>query len=298
MTEQVVAITGAGGFVGRRLVDHFAQKEFRVFALTSRPHSIPCNAAIQPVPCDWTPDGFDSAFRQARKAALWVHAAARLSVAQGNALRFYEANACLTARLAALLRAESPDSRAVYLSTISVYGESQEIALAVEPRPDTHYGMSKYLGERLAQACLGPRCLILRLAGVWGVEEAPKLFVNRCILMAARGQSLAIDGSGVGKRNYIWVGDIPLWVERGWQEAWTGVYLTASPFIVSIREMMQIIAERFGVRLRTSRRSREAAEPDVVIPVLPGVPGTAFRTALVTETVAADEAGRCLGHPR
>ena len=278
-----MAITGAGGFVGRRLVRHFARKGWRVFALTSDPSRVLRAERVTAIRCDWSPQGLAAALGQAREASVWVHAAARVDFGSGNEVELYEANTVLSGCLARLFDSETTGARLVYLSTVSVYGNPQTPSLEIAPRPDTAYGTSKLLGERLCQAFLGTRCLVLRLAGVWGLEERPKLFVNRCIGEALQGRDIAIRGPGLGKRNYVWAGDLPAWVERGVSEEWSGVRLVASPYTYTLMELGKIVADRFGVELRIGEPRDPAPEHDVIVPVPPGVPGTDFRAALALE---------------
>lgn len=268
------------------MVRHFARKGCRVFALTSDPSRALRAERVSVIRCGWSPQDMAAALGQAREASVWIHAAARVDFAAEAGVALYEANALLSGQVARFISSEVPAGRLIYLSTIGVYGKGQAVSLEVDPRPDTPYGMSKLLGERLCHALLGPRCLALRLAGVWGCEDTPKLFINRCIIDARRGVALCIEGAGLGKRNYLWIGDIPVWMERGMSEEWSGVRLTASPFTNTIREMAQIIAERFGVELRIGDPQPGMVERDVVVPVPPGAPGTDFRSALALETAA------------
>src|SRR5262249_2731676 len=145
------------------------------------------------------------------EADLWVHAAARIDFqpGDGGSLALYEANALLTDHLAAGVSVSGPSGRFVYLSTISVHGRGQAVSVDTEPHPDSDYGLSKLLGEHCCAARLGDRCFILRLAGIWGREDNPKLFVNRCLARAIAGLPLRLSDAGLAQRNYLWVGDIP-----------------------------------------------------------------------------------------
>jgi nucleoside-diphosphate-sugar epimerase len=281
------AVTGAGGFVGSRLVSGLLEKGWEVYALSSGPDDLPRTSGVTPVGCDWTKAGIEKAFAEAQDAALWIHAAAHIDFGNQDVLRLYESNALLTDYLATIIARETAAARLIYLSSVSVYGQGQSLSAEVEPRPDSHYGLSKLLGERLCAAILGERCVAVRLAGVWGLEQQPKLFLNRCLSQAREGQSLKISGAGRSRRNYLWVGDVATIALAAFANKWTGVRLAAAPEALSLREMVGLIGDRFQVPVEVENENNSAAETDMIVSVSAGLPSTNFREALEAETARA-----------
>jgi nucleoside-diphosphate-sugar epimerase len=274
------AVTGAGGFVGSRLVSGLLARGWDVYAVSSQPLKV-ANGAV-PIACDWSKQGIANAVTQARDAVLWIHAAAYIDFTDQNIMKSYESNALFTDYLATNVACQSAESVMVYLSTVSVYGRQQEISLAVDPLPDSHYGLSKLLGERLCVASLDQRCVIVRLAGVWGFEPNPKLFVNRCLGDARGRKDLQISG-GQSKRNYLWVGDVAAICTRAFDERWSGIRIAGGPELLSTFEMAKAIADRFGVGVEVAQ-TNDTSAANVVAFASPDVPTTSFGKALAIET--------------
>jgi nucleoside-diphosphate-sugar epimerase len=281
--DKTVAITGAGGFIGRRLATCLAQLGWRVYAFTSGPKNLAATTGIKVIPCNWTKQGIKKIFRQAPDAALWVHAAARIDFTDQNIFALYYDNAVLAEYLALCLAHRNPESRLIYLSSISVYGHGQEMKTNVEPQPDNHYGLSKLLGERLCSAHLGDRCLVLRLAGVWGKERKPKLFINRCLQHAEAGYTLNIADSGLSMHNYLWVGDIPGIIVSAGLEKWHGIRLVAGPELLSINEMVDAIAAFFHVSVQRKNKIGLQAKQGITVSVQSDLKTTRFYDALNVE---------------
>jgi nucleoside-diphosphate-sugar epimerase len=279
-----VAVTGAGGFVGLRLISGLAQSGWDVYAITSHPERIAANAHTTVVECDWSEEGIEEAVIQSRSADLWVHTAARVGFGDQDPLPLYHDNALLTEQLARMLFQLDLQTRLIYLSSISVYGGDQELATDLEPQPQTHYGLSKLLGERFCLAYLGDRCLVYRLAGVWGKEENPKLFINRCLQHAEKGYPLTVAGDGQAKRNYLWVGDVTSLVVCAFEKGWHGIQLIAGQEAVSIRDMVLAVANRFSVRVNFQDNTTVTAdEPDFIVPMSARIKTTPFFEALQVE---------------
>ena len=281
--NKIIAISGAGGFVGKRLAIGMAQTGWKIRAITSHPQNMPENPRVEIINCDWTTEGIKAAVECAKDAALWVHAAARVDFGDENLLELYTDNALKSEILASEIKSISQEIWLVYLSSISVYGNNQRMAADTEPQPDSHYGLSKLLGEKLCLAVLGERCLALRLAGVWGGELKPKLFINRCLQQARAGKPLTIKGDGEGRRNYLWVGDVPRIVSKAYDENWHGVRLAAGPRAASVFEMAGAIGRHFGVPLRLEAKEDVSLEKDTIVEASPGLALTDFAAALKIE---------------
>ncbi|MFC1992256.1 NAD-dependent epimerase/dehydratase family protein [Chloroflexota bacterium] len=281
--NKTVAITGAGGFVGLRLVSELARQGWDIYAITSHAENIPESSRITTIGCNWTTEGIKEAFTQAKNAALWIHAAARVDLGDRDLLAMYHDNTLITESLVLGIQSLSMETRLIYLSTVSVYNRGQEISVNVEPRPENHYGLSKLLGEHLCQAYMGKNCLVLRLAGVWGSERKPKLFINHCLQQAREGRPLIISGTGQAARNYLWVGDMPRIVSLAYEKKWHRILLAAGPELVSIHEMVTAIGAKFGVPVRFEGKGNAKSEPDIIVNGLQGLPVTHFNDALDIE---------------
>ncbi len=266
--------------MGRRIASGLAEIGWRVYALTSRPELTSPRVNVEPISCDWTLKGLKAAINRLPSPQLWVHAAANVDFSDEKAIDLYQDNALLTDELA-LAASETTTSRFIYLSSISVYGIDQKMEISVDPCPSSHYGMSKLIGERICLSRLQERALVLRLAGVWGKEERPKLFINRCLKWAEAGRLITIDGAGTAKRNYLWVGDIPKLIELAYSRKWHGVRLCADRKLISIGEMARAIADSFGVGVE--QKQADCSEKDILVEPSANLQTTDFFRALEYE---------------
>ena len=100
---KTAAVTGAGGFIGSRMVAGLAQLGWTVYAITSQAHTIAHLPNVKVISSEWTRPGIESAFAQAREARLWVLAGARVDFDDRHILGLYHDNALLTEVWARLL---------------------------------------------------------------------------------------------------------------------------------------------------------------------------------------------------
>ena len=285
--SRCAVVTGAGGFLGGRLVDGLAARGWTVYAVTSRTGGVSRHPRVRGVSCSWTREGLRAALALVDSADLWVHAAARVDLRDENVHELYWANAALAELMARRVEQEPGAARLIYLSTISVYGAGQSLCESTEPQPDSNYGLSKLLGEGLCLARLQERCVVLRLAGVWGRQGIATLFVNHCLEQAHAGEALTLNGSGAGKRNYLWAGDLPRLAEAAFEQGWHGIRVAAGPEALSMRAMVEAIAARWGVPLVIEDRAGNGPEPDVIAEASRELRTTGFRAGLEMEVGGA-----------
>lgn len=284
MAEKTAVLTGAGGFAGRYVIDGLLHAGWTVTAISSDRHAFSRKPGLKTVFIDWEKTDWEEIFRKIETPALWVHAAAKVDFGTGDLPGLYQSNSLLTERLAGFAAQKHPSSRFIYFSSVSVYGKKQNLSLSAAPEPDTHYGISKLIGETAVLHHLKSRAVCLRLAGVYGTEPsaAPKLFINRCLSSARKGKDFSVSGSGRGKRNYLWAGDLAALVLAAYQKKWTGIRLAAGPENLSIQEMADAIAARFGVRALYT--PSETPETDMLVQSSQGMPAlTPFEKALSRE---------------
>jgi nucleoside-diphosphate-sugar epimerase len=281
--NQAVIVTGASGLIGLRLVTALAKQGWSICALTSRPELLDNIRDVHVIRYDWTEANADRALAEIEEFPYMVHCAARLHGSMGNGLQFYKDNCLLTQRLVRRFLSLSNAIRFVYFSSISVYGPQNELSIQTIPKPETHYAMSKLIGEFLCTDSLGDRCTIIRLPGVWGLEESPELFVNRCLRRAAEGMPLRLDGTGYGRRNYIWVGDIPDIIASVFEKNISGTHLVSGSECLSINEMLSAMSETFKIPLLSTPDDFRDKEVDILVEATLSFSTTPFNIALALE---------------
>lgn len=170
----VVAVTGAGGFVGREVAARLLAGGFRIRALRSGHGGGPAPEGVETADLP-APEASAEAFATAlRGATHLVHAAALNNADRRLGDAAYSGpNAELTGKLAGVAAA-GLEGRMVFLSSIRAMAGplfSGTLREDAEPAPSDAYGRSKREGERLALDAYGERrdLAVLRLPPVYGL---------------------------------------------------------------------------------------------------------------------------------
>jgi UDP-glucose 4-epimerase len=189
MSRRHAVITGAGGFVGRHLVDGFAALGWRVTGLD---HAFdapdrPAPAGVSMITADLAsgvPDSLEA-------ADLVVHAAAVTTAPRDlgwSASAHLEAN--LRPLLAVLAYVERTRPAAlVFLSSSGVFAATDGTEWLRDtdtPSGRSPYAVAKRAGETLVEAARGPQTAVhvVRLGYLYGAHEAPRRTRQRVSLVA------------------------------------------------------------------------------------------------------------------
>ena len=245
-----VLITGATGFVGSHVVEAIAGQARRIKALvrpTSRQEHL-IQFGIEPVPGSL--EDVESVHRAVASADVVIHLAAATRAA--NEAEFARANEQGTrAVVDAVLRAERPPRRLVYLSSLAAVGPARNgrpVGPADTPAPLTAYGRTKLAGERISQqAASVAQVAVLRAPAVYGPRERDIYDVFR---MAKRG--IVVVPSGPPRSlQMIHVADLARAVVlAATGEAVSGVYHIAEPRAYLWTEIARLVAKAVGSKAR------------------------------------------------
>jgi len=215
-----VAVTGAGGFVGRYLVHYLLERGHQVVALSRKPYQWRSCTNAQPEYHVTDYDRRDLAAALVGVDAL-VHLTAMRTNLESDALGmqpYYDANVRTTENIflaacdLAIPRICQASSVAVYSPDNTLpYGEGQR------PVPLSFYGASKLACENLAvlYARRFPvKIISLRLAQMFGFGEARGLSLTKFFEQARHKQALTVWGSGSSAKDYLYVKDAVVAIER------------------------------------------------------------------------------------
>lgn len=239
-----IAVTGAGGFVGRHFVRHATTAGHEIVALHRR------SRASSPRRGSVTIRHADVLDRAALDAAVGdadcvCHLAAAFSEAHAGDDYFHAVNVDGTANVMAAAHAAGI-KRFVYCSTAGIYGKCVPgvIDETHRPRPWNGYERSKVAAEgeirRRAQQ-YGMEYVILRPSQIYGPGDTrlAKLWRN-----ATRGR-FPLFGAGEGRRHMVYVGDLAEAFLRActYRKAANQEMIIAGPEAAPLRQILQTLAE-------------------------------------------------------
>ncbi len=227
MSESVVLVTGAAGFIGSHLTDRLLAEGWRVIGLDNfcdfydpavkRRNLV--QARAQPRFTLVEADIRDRArvqevFQQHRPQAV-VHLAAMAGVRPSIENPAYYTAVNLDGTVNLLDGAVAVGTqRFVFASSSSVYGNNQKVPFAEEDRVDhpiSPYAATKKAGELLCHAYFHLHKLpltCLRFFTVFGPRQRPDLAIAKFLNLVSQGRPIPVFGDGSTSRDYTYIGDI------------------------------------------------------------------------------------------
>jgi UDP-glucose 4-epimerase len=203
-----VVVTGAAGFIGRRLVSRLADEGREVYAMDARP-LLPLPAGVRVAGADLRDPGAAGVIRALRPDRV-VHLAgmSQLGACEQDPRAAFEHNVTATANVVRGLGSAG----LVLASSAHVYGPRGDPAREEdEPLPAGVYGVTKVLAEELARLHArrtGGPTRVLRLANVYGPGDASGR-VLPSILRQLRTREPAVRlGALEARRDFVYVDDV------------------------------------------------------------------------------------------
>lgn len=306
MAPGPVAVTGAGGYVGGRLVAHLRAEGRPVRALARRP--VPWlheTRVIDLVTADaralaWALEGCDAVVHLAGASEV------RFAAEPDAAL----AETVVAAQRVARAAADAGIERVVVASTVHVYGAALRPGATVDhrtvPEPRHPYAVARLAGEHLV-AGLVPSPVAVRLTNAVGAPldgrvDRWTLVANELCARAARGEALVLRSSGRQWRDFVDLGDVCAVLAGATDPAFpSGTYDLGSGTPTTVLALAELVAavagELTGHQPAIEAPAHEGPVPEpfrVSIAALAGLghrPSTPLR-ASVDETLRA-----CLDDP-
>jgi UDP-glucose 4-epimerase len=247
-----VAVVGAGGYVGGRLVAHLRGAGVEVVPVSRRlrPWLGDGNVAVDllgdpPATLDRALDG----------AQVVVHVAGHDEVvAAREPERALLETVTMTQRVADAVR-RSGIGRVVYLSTVHVYGAGMQpgavLTEEVLPQPRSPYALARLTSEHLLAGVLAGSAEVvsLRLTNSVGAPASVEvdrwtLLVNDLCRQAARSDQVVLQTAGLQHRDWVALGDVCRAVAAACDPAAVpaGTYNLGSGTTASVREMADLVA--------------------------------------------------------
>lgn len=239
-----VLLTGASGFIGSTLLKFLQKKYYEVIPVVRTPHGLPNEVVL-----DFTDWEFPLKVRALPTVNVVIHLGAKIDFGPRGALLepgldirgLYTPNVASTIHLARW--AKAINAYFIFTSTAMVHGVNTPLITEESKlQPDSPYGCSKWLAEEVIQVSR-VESLILRLAGVYGVNGIQPRVINTAIRQTLKGEVPTQYGTGAGLRNYVYVVDLAKIILACLEERPTGTHLVSGVETISIADMLNAICD-------------------------------------------------------
>ncbi len=276
--DKKVIVTGAAGFIGSHLCERLVSEGYRVYAIDSltdyydperkRKHLEGIisderftflEEDLNYCDLDGILDGTFCVFHLAAQAGVRMSWGTEFS-------HYVDSNILTTQKMLEAVKSRE-SVRLVYSSSSSIYGESGNLPMREEdkPNPLSPYGVTKLSGEHLCtlyNANFGTDFISLRYFTVYGPRQRPDMAFSRFVTSALRGEPVEVYGDGKQTRDFTFVADaVQANMLAMKYDGESRIFNIGGGSRVSILEVLRIIGEKTGRRMKMNFLSR--AEGDV-----------------------------------
>ncbi|MBL7072674.1 MAG: NAD(P)-dependent oxidoreductase [Candidatus Omnitrophica bacterium] len=246
MTECVVLVTGATGFIGKSLVRRLlSRKKYKIVCLVRKTSNVDflIEKKVETVVgdiCDFA--GLEKVFKEVRPDMV-IHAAAKVSDTVETEL--HNCNSVGTHNICELCFVYEIE-KLVYLSSVAVLSGNPDVPLTecLPYKASNHYGKSKIEAEQIVLSYRekGLPVSILRPCMVYGEDEPHAL--DRILRLVEKRRIPILNVPGMdSKLHLVYVENVTdaliLALEK--EEALTGTFMIADKEIITLRKFLKII---------------------------------------------------------
>lgn len=238
---RTIAVTGAGGFVGRYLCAALEQRYDRVLRLGRGPEA------------DRQTDyGYDSLVTALSGADAVVHLAGRRMTREDPPMDirpFWEPNVACISDLVAASR-ETGTKRIVFASTIAIYAVASGLPYreTAPPHPVNAYALSKLMAEahlEMLTRAQGPAAVSLRFAAIYGHGEKGTPALMHFVNQASAGETLRLTGNPDHRIDQIYIKDAVSAVSSALATDATGVFNIGGGRAIPVSEIAETVNDVF-----------------------------------------------------
>jgi nucleoside-diphosphate-sugar epimerase len=267
-----LVVTGAGGFIGRRLCAHLAAAGRQVVAVSRGPlPGFPC--PVSQVDVSDAPE-LTGIIREVAPVAIIHLASVGVKPSQSADLTAVPANLAL-AHAVVLAAASVPGCRVIHTGSMAEYGSHvgalhEDLPLA-PAATTTAYALGKLVAGLHAQAMgarLGVQVVVARLFGVFGPGEEPHRLFPTLLTNLRAGQPVLLS-DGRQRRDFIHVDDVcEVLTALADHPSVAGVVNIGSGEAVEVARICRGIAAALGADpalLRFGARPRSPGDTDLLL---------------------------------
>jgi nucleoside-diphosphate-sugar epimerase len=281
-----VLLTGASGFLGRRVAELLAGGGYEVVSI-GRSATAPLVPKATHIVADLTDAAqVDRAARTAGEVDSILHLAALVprNTAEDQAATTFAANLMGSVHLFSAFG--RPGQANVFASTAEVYGlpkGHEPIREDTLPRPLSWYGASKAAAEiycRTLERHEEMRIAILRFTVFYGAGDMIQRAIPNFVESAVRSEPIRIFG-GEELRDYLHVDAAAQAVVAAWDRRLSGTYNVGSGVGISVRDAADAVRRLAGGSSALEQHPRQKPAADIVLDVTRFREATGFSPARV-----------------
>ncbi len=208
MNDAKVLVTGAGGFLGRNLVDHLVQEKIPTLAVSRNFFAISGELNLLPLNLtDW--DSITPLVEALDQCSVALFLAAKTPTDNDYSGVYKDTVLIDSLCCEAFTRSKCP--KAIYVSGLTVLDfRSEELRENSERNPKTEYTRAKSEGELRfldAQRRSGKEVSIVRVNAPYGPGMPDNAVVSLWLRSALAGRPIYVHGNGQRKQIFTWIDD-------------------------------------------------------------------------------------------
>lgn len=232
MRESRLVVLGSSGFVGWQACEVAREQGISVVGLGSRDLNLLSKSAPRKLR------------KLLRAGDVVVHSAA---IAPARNSQAVIRNLQMTQTLVDAL-ARSPISKLVVVSSDAVYpDESSVVTESSAPAPDSFHGVMSLAREQICRTLDSISVAVLRPAPIYGVRDPHRSYgPNRFLHEAIAKKQITLFGSGLAKRDHIFIDDVAEAIVNVASTEASGTFNVASGVSLSFREIADLVADEFS----------------------------------------------------
>lgn len=223
MLGKRILITGGMGNLGSWLVRYFVKENYEVYAVSRSEKNYNRNDGYSLVLADITKPETLTGLKSI-DVDYCIHTASYNEYFEdGYPQKALEINALGTRNIAEALLGSKTMQKFIYVSTFHIYGTaSGNIDESMPPNPKNDYALTHLFAEYYLKRFYetdGFNYYAIRLTNSYGApvfKDTSKwyLVLNDMVKMAYHNQSIVLNGDGLDKRDFIWMGDVCSTLEK------------------------------------------------------------------------------------
>jgi UDP-glucose 4-epimerase len=260
-----VLVSGATGFIGKRVVETLLSNGFEVYALTRNLDGAK-NPKVQYIEYDFlSPQKFQLP-QTIASVTTFIDLASVIPGSRSFATDEEEKQSLMEENaLGHIVLVENLPQlkKIIYTSTVDVYGPSQDQPYTEEheTNPATPYAASKLYLETLYTKWAkeeGRVCVILRLSQVYGPGDVIRKVIPRFFTAIHEDKDVELIDEGKAKRRFVFVDDVVSAIMLALRYEKSDIFNIAGGEVSSIKDVVTIIEDQLGKKAHVTHISGNA----------------------------------------